>query len=496
MEGNLSSKSEKTIRNDAPGEIQQKEDLPPDGGYGWSYAVFLAHYLQTNTFPGASALEYAFVGGFSISLALIISPVATICVRKYGTQVALFVGIVMQSAGLLGASWASKIWHLFLSQGVAFGFGMGFLFVSSVGVVPQWFTTKRSFANSIASAGSGIGGMVYSLATNAMIQSIGLGWAFRILAIVSCVVNVICALLIRDRNKAVGSVQLAFDWRLFKRTEFLLVLGWGFFSMLGYIVLLFSLPNYARSIGLSAHQGSVIGALLNLGTGIGRPLVGYFSDAAGRINMAGFCTFLAGLFCLVIVSYILQTPITTYGIAMEALALVRQQLHQSPAPIHIETVHTNSIQWVFAKSYGVLIFFAILTGTVSGTFWATIAPVSAEVVGLQVLPSALSITWLVLVIPCTFAEPIGLELRATSGNIYLHAQLFTGFMYIGAAVCAWFLRAWKIGELERVVGGKQEGEREGEIRDDDQVPRGGLQRHGSRVRTLEAAKGLWSWQRV
>lgn len=37
--------------------------------------------------------------------------------------------------------------------------------------------------------------------------------------------------------------------------------------MLGYIVLLFSLPNYARSIGLSAHQGSVIGAVLNLGQG-------------------------------------------------------------------------------------------------------------------------------------------------------------------------------------------------------------------------------------
>ncbi|TVY47233.1 putative transporter MCH2 [Lachnellula cervina] len=451
MEGNLSSKSEKSIRNDVPEEIQQEEIVPtvaappPNGGYGWvcvgctflinahtwglnsAYAVFLAYYLQTDTFPGASALEYAFVGGFSISLALVISPLATICVRKYGTQVALLVGIVLQTAGLLGASWASKIWHLFLSQGLAFGFGMGFLFVSSVGVVPQWFTTKRSFANSIASSGSGLGGVMYSLATNAMIQSIGLAWAFRILAIVSCVVNVISTLLIRDRNKAVGSVQLAFDWRLFKRTEFLLILGWGFFTMLGYIVLLFSLPNYARSIGLSAHQGSVIGAMLNLGAGIGRPFVGYFSDAAGRINMAGFCTFLTGLFCLVI--------------------------------------------WVFAKSYGVLIFFAILTGTVSGTFWATIAPVSAEVVGLQVLPSALSITWLVLVLPCTFAEPIGLVLRDTSGNIYLHAQLFTGFMYIGAAVCAWLLRAWKINEKERVAGEKQERERE--IRGEDQVPSSG-----------------------
>lgn len=188
-------------------------------------------------------------------------------VGRYGTQATLSIGIVLQTAGLLGASWATQIWHLFLSQGVAFGFGMGFLFVASVGLIPQWFSTRRSFANSIAAAGSGIGGLVYSLATNAMIQSIGLGWAFRVLAIVSCVVNIACTTLIRDRNKAVGSVHVAFDWRLFKRVEFLLLLAWGFFSMLGYIVLLFSLPSYARSIGLSASQGSVIGALLNLGQG-------------------------------------------------------------------------------------------------------------------------------------------------------------------------------------------------------------------------------------
>lgn len=181
-------------------------------------------------------------------------------------------------------------------------------FVCSVGIVPQWFSKRRSFANSIAAAGSGIGGLMYSLATQAMIDSIGLGWAFRVLAILAFAVNTLCAVLIRDRNKAIGSVQLAFDVRLFKRKEFLLLLLWGFFSMLGYIVLLFSLPNYARSIGLSAKQGSIIGALLNLGqgdfqmssssilrgadhdVGIGRPFVGYFSDAAGRINMAGTCT--------------------------------------------------------------------------------------------------------------------------------------------------------------------------------------------------------------
>ncbi len=305
---------------------------------------------------------------------------------------------------------------------------MGFLFVGSVGVVPQWFTKRRSVANGIATGGSGLGGMMYSLAVNAMIQRLGIGWAFRILGIVSFTVNFVCAILIKDRNKAIGASQLAFDYRLFKRMEFLLVLGWGFFSMLGYIVLLFSLPNYALSVGLTAKQGSIIGALLNLGQGLGRPVVGIFSDAAGRINIAGFLTFACGLFCFVI--------------------------------------------WIFAKSFGVLIFFSLIVGTVAGTFWTTIGPVGAEVVGLKELPSALSITWIILVLPttCTFSlacnwrpevlilapvsEPIALELRKTNGDIYLHAQIFTGFMYMGAALCMWFLRAWKIGELEQIAAEK------------------------------------------
>ena len=322
-----------------------------------SYGVFLAHYLANNTYPGATYLEYAFVGGLSISQALLISPLATITTRKYGTRTTLLLGVFFETLSLITASFTTQIWQLFLTQGVCFGYGMGFLFVGSVGVVPQWFSRRRSLANSIGTAGSGIGGLTYSLATNAMIQSIGLGWAFRILGILAFTVNCICAILIKDRNKAIGASQLAFDYRLFKKKEYLLLQGWGFFSMLGYVVLLFSLPNYATSIGLTARQGSIIGALLNLGQGLGRPMVGLFSDSAGRINIAGFLTFLCGLFCFVI--------------------------------------------WIFAKSFGVLIFFSLIVGTVAGTFWTTIAPVGAEVVGLKELPSALSITWLVLVLPTT-----------------------------------------------------------------------------------------------
>ena len=101
-----------------------EQDVAPDGGYGWvvvacvfminahtwginsvchspspsslpqkphyktnkltphqSYGVFLSYYLQHGFFPGASPLDYAFVGGLSIAMSQVVSPPATLLIR-------------------------------------------------------------------------------------------------------------------------------------------------------------------------------------------------------------------------------------------------------------------------------------------------------------------------------------------------------------------------------------------------------------------------------
>jgi MFS family permease len=229
----------------------------------------------------------------------------------------------------------------------------------------------------------------------------------------------------------------------------MLVQGYGWFSMLAYVVLLFSLAHFARSVGLTATQASTVSAIFNLGQAIGRPPIGYFSDNIGRINMATLMTFISGLFALVI--------------------------------------------WTNAKSFGVLIFYAIFGGTVAGTFWTTIAPVTAEVVGLRNVPAALNICWLVLVIPCTFSEPIGLEIVSFDGG-YLGAQLFTGFMYVGAAACALFLRSWKIAEVDEIEGLQDVGGVDAvaiETKVAESVKE--VARKTARKRLLS---GIWRWKKV
>lgn len=396
---------------------------PPDGGYGWvcvlcvavinahtwginsSYGVFLAFYLSNSVYPGATSLEFAFVGGLSISTCFLAAPLATLSTHHFGLRPTMFVGTLLEVAGLIGASFATEIWQLFLTQGVAFGVGMGFLFVTSIGIPSQWFTTKRSLANGVAASGSGFGGLVYSLSAGAMIRTIGIAWCFRVLGLLALVVNTICIIFIRDRSKEIGSRYSAFDTSLYRRPEYLLLNGYGFFSFLGYVALIFSLADYAKKIGLDIAQASLLSALVNMGQGFGRPAVGYFSDSIGRINMAG---------------------VTASSVAFLVYFV-----------------------WTMAKDFGLLVFFAIIGGSVVGSFSSNIGPVAAEVVGLQDLPAALSLEWLALVLPCTFSEPIALQLFGITGN-YLGTQIFIGTSYLGAALCVLLLRGWKVGELNEI----------------------------------------------
>lgn len=114
-------------------------------------------------------------------------------------------------------------------------------------------------------------------------------------------------------------------------------------------------------------------------------------------------------------------------------------------------------------------------------------------------------TWLVLVLPSTFAEVIVLEIRSRS---YRGAQLFIGFMYLMAFACVWSLRAWKVREIRHAQ--LTEKQRERAIRDDDAAPHrqpGDEEEREAPIRRVASiastarkgfqwAQGLWAWERV
>lgn len=155
--------------------------------------------------------------------------------------------------------------------------------------------------------------------------------------------------------------------------------------------------------------------------GIGRPIIGLVSDKVGRINVAGLAALTA---CL-----------------------------------------STFFLWIFGgKFYPGVIIYAFF-GMFNGSLWATVAPVGAEVIGIKLLPSALSIYWLFLVLPATFAEVIALELERPGRNGFLNVQIFVGCMFFAAFLSIWSLRSWKLGEMDKL--GLTKEQREADLQNDD-----------------------------
>ncbi|KAG4267537.1 major facilitator superfamily transporter [Fusarium proliferatum] len=270
--------------------------------------------------------------------------------------------LVIFRIGYVTAPFASKTWHLYLTQGALVGSGIGFIIVPSTAVLSQWFSKRRSMANGISSAGSGVGGAAFTWGTAAMIQRQGLSWALRTTGIITFVGIVIATLLLRDRNSQIQPNQRAVDITLLRSKAVVLLLLWAFISMFGYIVLLFSLSEFALAIGLSHKQATDVVGLLNVGTAVGRPLIGIASDRLSRVATAFMLTLLCGLSCFVL--------------------------------------------WLPAKSFGLMVFFSTVCGAIVGVFWMTIGPLSAEVAGIKNLQSVLSLAWAATIIPTAF-EVIG-----------------------------------------------------------------------------------------
>ncbi|KAK2591268.1 hypothetical protein QQS21_011049 [Conoideocrella luteorostrata] len=372
---------------------------PPDGGYGWiivgscftlnaftwgvtaSFGVYLSEYKRSDEFFNANSVDFGFIGGLNFSCAMLLAFPVTYLVRRLGLHPPMIIGCVLQGSGYIGASFASEPWHLYLTQGVLVGSGIGCIIIPSTAILSQWFSNRRTIANGISSAGSGVGGVAFTWGTAAMIRYQGLNWALRITGLISLSANILATILLRDRNRDIQPTQLAIDVGLLRRTKVWLLLLWAFVSMFGYITLLFSLSDYALAVGLSSTQATDVVGFLNVGTAIGRPIIGLISDHTSKVATAGILTFVCGVLCFAL--------------------------------------------WLPTTSFGLMVLFAILCGAILGVFWMTIGPLSAEVEGLRNLPSLLALAWAATIIPTACAEFITLRLaELPAPTTYLYPQIF------------------------------------------------------------------------
>ncbi|KAJ2042116.1 hypothetical protein H4S04_007462 [Coemansia sp. S16] len=181
-----------------------------------------------------------------------------------------------------------------------FAVGASLVFIPAVSMPAQWFTKNRALAVGIVVAGSGIGGLWLTPATDHMITELGTAWALRITGIIVFAVNSVASLFMRNRL-VVKSREKIVDFSIFRDIRFLFIFGGGICGTAAYFTPLFSLPSFAIQVsGKSDDFGTNLITIINAASTVGRIATGQVAASLGNINTLSMCTCLASLSVLVL----------------------------------------------------------------------------------------------------------------------------------------------------------------------------------------------------
>ncbi|CDO93023.1 unnamed protein product [Kluyveromyces dobzhanskii CBS 2104] len=398
----------------------------PDGGYGWvvvfssfifnlctwgaasGYSVYLSYYMSSDEYETGSDLDYAAIGGLSFGVGLFLAPLFNYLLIKTSTKKVLLLGIVVQNVSVLLAAFATKLWQVYLTQGVAISFGLGAICFPNTTIVAPWFRKRRSLALGISAGGSGLGGIIFNLSMQKIIDGKNVRWALISQCIISSVLSTIALILVKTRKEEVekhsDETSKVVAWEMFKYPVVWLLIGWVCFTMLGYVIQLYSLFSFTVSLGYSSKQGSIVSSMICLGAFLGRPTVGLISDIFGPVTTAMFCHLLVGILCYAM--------------------------------------------WIPCRSYATIICFALFEGMMMGTIWPLLTSIITRLVGLRKLESVYSVIWM-FIGACSIVSPvIGLRLKRDDvkkgENAYLYTAIYAGAAYLCAALSLCLMRGFLV----------------------------------------------------
>lgn len=393
---------------------------PPDGGRGWlvvvacfmglfsifgynySWGVFL-NYYKTNVYVGQMS-TLSWVGSICVALFFITGPFNQLLIEKMGFKYMLATGTVLCSAALILASFATQVWHIFLTQGVMFGLGASFVSLPCIGAPQQWFSERRGLAIGLAMSGSGIGGLCVANISMAAIEHVGYRWALRIDGILIFVLLSFATCFVRPFGdvKKTGGGRKIFNWYLFKNPMFTVMFMHGLITTFGYMTPFFLLPSHANALGLDPWVGTNLSAIMSAVNAVARVFTGYMGDKLGRFNSLFICTFLCGVMCLVI--WI--------------------------------NVHNEATLWVFAILYG---FFG-------GGYIALFPTVQPQIVGLEHIGPAIGLLYTTNIFGYMFGTPIASVLiNLSTPPSYVNGAIWAGCTIIVGSLFAGWVRVMKGG---------------------------------------------------
>ncbi|KAG0368900.1 major facilitator superfamily domain-containing protein [Gamsiella multidivaricata] len=390
------------------------------------YGVYQDRYI-THEYNTSSTFQLSWVGTLNVVGMDLTGPLTGQFADHFGYRISAFVGALIMGAALIGTSFSTQVWQLYIFQGILYGLGASLAFFPSLSLPSQWFKRRRGLATGVVVAGGGFGGLVISPVTTTLFSLIGYRWTVRTIAFLHLGIVIPAAFLFkarvesgRDRTRrlkheqqdremtmtdVIGGEKVAVagalnnesqttltpkkkmvDFSVLKEKRFFLLVCLSFFIANGYFNPYYFFPTYVQNHGASVSTASLLVGILNGSSAIGRVTMGLASDYIGDINVLLISSLCACLSILVV--------------------------------------------WTLAgTSVPVMVVFCILYGFFSGSFVAIVPTVAAHLCGISRLASVTGIVYGGIAVGTLIGSPVGGALLDLSKGLdYLPVQLWAGLV--------------------------------------------------------------------
>ncbi|RMZ90982.1 hypothetical protein DV736_g1752, partial [Chaetothyriales sp. CBS 134916] len=259
-----------------------------------AFGVFQTYY-EDNPHWTESPSNISWIGSVQAFLLLLVG-VFTGPVYDAGYFRHLIVtGAILIPLGFQMTSLAREYWQTMLAQGITIGLGSGCIFVPSVAILPQYFTTKKALANGIAASGSSVGGVIYPIVFRRLLPHIGFAWATRVLGFISLVSLWFSVWTMKPRYLPTGRRKM-FDWSAFREIPYLCFTLGLFFAFIGFYGPIYYIQSYALAKHItSTNFAFYLLPILNSASVPGRILPNFIADHIGPFNVLIPCALMTSI---------------------------------------------------------------------------------------------------------------------------------------------------------------------------------------------------------
>jgi OFA family oxalate/formate antiporter-like MFS transporter len=202
----------------------------------------------------------------------------------------ILIGFVVIKLLFNEASPQGTLTTLYIFYGVFGGLGVGLSYNTLLGVIARWWPGRAGFASGVLLLGFGIGGLLLGSIVSVLTGSVGIGTTFLIMGVLLAVILFIGSFFVKlpaapaataAQSASSAAVAEPKSYSLKEAVSggtFWMIFIWEIALCIGGLLVINSAAPIAARYGAPA----VLGLIVSVFNGVGRPIMGTVFDAIGR----------------------------------------------------------------------------------------------------------------------------------------------------------------------------------------------------------------------